>query len=69
MSMAKISIDESDTSVVVTCSECTYWYASAWTREEGYTSGSNHQVQVHDMQPHRANDAARKYQERHAVVG
>lgn len=66
--MAKISIDESDTSVVVTCNECTFWYAFAWTRDEGYQSGANHQVRVHDMQPHRATEAGRKYRARHAVA-
>jgi len=67
--MAKISYDRSDTSVVVTCDECPYWYAFAWTMPEAYASGANHQVLVHGVEQARAERPGVLYLRRHAVAG
>lgn len=42
-----IKLDESDTSVVVYCTDCGHWRAFTWTREEGEAAAIRHEENVH----------------------
>lgn len=62
-----IKLDISATSVVVTCTDCPYWYAFAWDRIGGYRSAERHLVAAHDIEPARAAERRRQYERRHAA--
>ena len=64
-----IKFDKSSTGIVVTCTECAYWYAFTFTQEAAYTSGEGHQIRVHDMEPARAGRPGELWKKRHAVTG
>lgn len=55
-----IKLDVSTTSVVVTCTDCSHWFAFAWTKDDGRNSGDAHLINVHDVEPARARDRNRK---------
>lgn len=65
-----IKYDVSTTSVVVACSDCGHWRAFAFTREEAFSAGERHLVNVHDHEQNRAEEARRSYnrRRRHAVT-
>jgi hypothetical protein len=42
-----IKLDPSTTSVVVTCTDCPYWYAFAWTRDDAELRAIAHEELVH----------------------
>lgn len=42
-----IKLDPSDALVLVTCTECTYWHACAWTIEKAEDAGIKHEENVH----------------------
>lgn len=72
-----IKFDSSDSSVIVTCTECPYWFSFRFDKPEAYRSAAAHRVLVHDVEPARAAEpgrlyAARRahaYATRHAAVG
>ncbi len=43
-----VKLDISPCSVVVYCTECPFWRAFAWDREEGYAAGILHEERIHD---------------------
>lgn len=64
-----IKFDPSDNYVVVTCTECPgVWHAFAWDRIAAYNSGALHQVNVHDMEPVRAEEPLRLYMQRNRLT-
>jgi len=42
-----IKLDVSTTSVVVTCTDCAFWYAFAWTPKAAEKSAVTHEENVH----------------------
>jgi hypothetical protein len=60
-----VKLDESPASgILITCSECPYWYAFRFDKLEAYTASEGHQVNVHDMPAKPAGEARRKYLKR-----
>jgi hypothetical protein len=59
-----IQLDATPISVVVTCDECPYWHAFAWTRAEGWAAAARHEQIVHPGRVD-AQRAASKYRGRH----
>lgn len=49
MTRARIMLDESDESIVVTCSECRSWAEHVWTRAAALEAGHRHQQDVHRL--------------------
>ena len=42
-----IKLDSTKVSTVVTCTECPYWYAFAFSRKEGWERGRGHEKRAH----------------------
>lgn len=61
--------DTSDTSVVLTCSDCPGWAALRLDPIEAYKAGEEHEINVHGVEPARAERPRILYQaRRHAVI-
>ncbi len=61
-----IRFDRSWNSVLVTCTECPYWYGLRLDQAEAYRAGEAHQVRTHDVEPARAAEPRRLWEKRHA---
>lgn len=60
--------DVSDPSILVGCTECPWWFAIRLDRIEAYKAGEAHEINVHDVEPARAEAARMLYtKRRHAV--
>lgn len=63
-----IKLDRSQASgILITCTECPYWYSFRFDPREAYRSGEDHDVRVHDVAPNLAATNRRIYESRHAV--
>ena len=64
-----IKLDESPVSgILITCTECPYWYAFRFDRVEAYKSGEGHAERVHDVPPKDAQRARREYERRARIA-
>ena len=61
-----IKLDVSASSVVITCTDCPYWYSFRFDRLAGYRAGEAHAVRVHEIEPNVAATARRLWERRHA---
>lgn len=63
-----IKHDVSDESIVTQCTECSYWSAFSWTRDEAFRVGETHLINVHHHTQEQAANARRQYnwRRRHA---
>jgi hypothetical protein len=62
-----IKFDRSWDSILVTCTDCPYWHALQLDQVAAYRSAEGHQVRVHDVEPARAAEPRRLWEERHAA--
>lgn len=46
------------------CTDCSYWYAFAWTRDEAYGQAERHLMNVHDIESNAAQAARHKAAQR-----
>lgn len=60
--------DVSNESVVTKCTDCDYWAAFSWTKEEAFRVGETHLMRVHGVSQEVAANARRqhRYRQRHA---
>ena len=62
--MARMTIDQSTTLVVVVCHSCAgHWRACAWTTAEAYDSAVRHELRTHPGEEH-ARAAREQWQRR-----
>lgn len=47
MSGRRFSVDESTSTVLITCAECEHWQALRFTREEAWRAARAHEERVH----------------------
>lgn len=60
-----IKLDVSQVSgILITCTECGYWFAFRFDRIEAYKAGEDHAQRVHQVPAEVADDARRKYESR-----
>jgi hypothetical protein len=60
-----IRLDPSQASgILVTCTECDYWFSFRFDRIEAYRSGEDHAQRVHDVPAEVADNARRTYESR-----
>ncbi len=65
-----IKHDVSTVSIVSTCTECPRaWWAFNFDREHAFTSGENHLINAHGVEPNKAGEARRSFdrRKRHAA--
>lgn len=62
-----IKLDRSWNSILVTCTDCPYWFALRLEPREAYLAGEDHQVRVHDVPIQLADNARRIWEKRHAA--
>lgn len=62
--------DVSDPSILVGCTECPWWRAIRLDIIEAYKAAEQHEINVHGVEPNRAENARLKYEKRtrHAVT-
>ncbi|HEY1106245.1 MAG TPA: hypothetical protein VGE78_08855 [Agromyces sp.] len=65
----RIYRDVSRPSILVKCSDCPWWFAMRFDIIEAYKVGERHEINVHDVEPARAEHARVQYEkrQRHAV--
>ncbi|WP_419817008.1 hypothetical protein [Glaciibacter flavus] len=56
--------DISDPSIVVGCTECPWWFAMRFDLIEAYKAGEQHQIDVHEIEPARAQEPRRLFEQR-----
>lgn len=61
-----IKYDRSLNSVLVTCTECPYWFGLRLDQATAYTCAEDHLVLVHDVEPARAAEPRRLWESRKA---
>lgn len=59
-----IRFDRSWSTVLVTCTECVYWYALRTDQPAAYRAGEAHQMSTHGMAPNRATEPRRLWEKR-----
>lgn len=60
-----IKLDRSEVSgILVTCTECPYWFAFHFEPLDAYTASEGHQARVHDVPPEVAARPRLEYQRR-----
>lgn len=62
-----IKYDRSWNSILVTCTECPYWFGLRLNQGDAYSAGEGHAVRVHDVDPNVAASPRRLWEKRHAV--
>lgn len=63
-----IKLDTSTASgILITCTECPYWFSFRFDRIEAYRSGEDHAQRVHAVPAEVADNARRLYEKRHAA--
>lgn len=56
-----IKFDRSQVSgILVTCTECPYWFAFHFNPDAAYAAGEGHAERVHDVDPRTASQARRR---------
>lgn len=53
--------------ILITCTECGYWFAFRFDRIEAYKAGEDHAQRVHNIPAEVADNARRLYERRHAA--
>lgn len=59
-----ISFDRSPSSIVITCTECPYWFGMRLNQIEAYLCAEGHAIRVHDVEPARAKEPRRVWEQR-----
>lgn len=56
--------DPSDPTILIKCTDCTWWWGLRFDMREAYTCGENHLTEVHGVDARKASGARRVWEHR-----